>query len=66
MDIIEIQKKFSDNRNKKFKRLYLCKDEIKDLKNQKLSIRHIKKELYKNHRLKISVGSLHSFIKNCI
>lgn len=66
MDIIEIQKKFSDNRNKKFKRLYLCKDEIKDLKNQNFSIRQIQKIILKNYRLKISTGSLHSFIKNCL
>ena len=66
MDIKTIQKKLSDNKNRKFRQLYIIKPEIIGLKSQGFSIRRIQKELYEKHHLKISIGSIQSFLKSFI
>jgi hypothetical protein len=62
MDIQKIQRKLSDNRSRKFRRLYIYKSEILNMKTQGFSIRQIQTQLYRDHQLKVSIGSLHSFI----
>ncbi len=62
----DVQKKFCDNRNRKFKKLFIYKSEIQKMVNEGYSFRQIKKQFTKAHNTKISLGSLHSFIKNYI
>lgn len=62
MNIQTIQKKLSNNKNRKFRRLYIYKSEIMNMKTQGFSLRQIQKQLYRDHQLKISVGSIYNYI----
>lgn len=62
----EIQKKLSDNRNIKFRKLFIYKSEIQEMVKKGYSFRAIKKEFTKKHHTKISVGSLYNFIRDYI
>ena len=62
----EIQKKMADNRNIKFRKLFIYKSEISEMVKKDYSIRRVKKEFTKKHHTKISIGSLYNFIRDYI
>ena len=66
MNTTDIQKKLSDNRNIKFRKLFIYKSEIQEMVKKGYSFRAIKKEFTKKHHTKISVGSLYNFIRDYI
>lgn len=61
--VADIQRKMADNRNRKFRKLFIYKSEISEMVKKDYSIRRIKKEFTKDHKTKVSVGSIHNFIK---
>ena len=63
MELKEISRKLSDNRSRKFRRLYVYKNEIMRLKRLGFTLTRIKSALWKTHHISVSLGTLQGFIK---
>lgn len=64
MELQEISRKLSDNRSRKFRRLYVYKNEIIHMRRLGFTLSEIKSTLWKKHHISVSVGALQGFIKD--
>ena len=63
MELEEISRKLSDNRSRKFRRLYVYKNEIMHMRRLGFTLSEIKSALWKKHHISVSVGALRGFMR---